>query len=217
MKLLKNKKIILIILFTLWFLAISFYLGKTLFLSSYAETLFRNEIVENIPAGEIVKGFKIEQPIYLPEEIENEDICISILMATYRRRNESQVEVSLEQKGHKNRIILYTKYIDDNSYQKICFSNDNYEPGPAFIKITGIDGSRGNAITVWLTKDTPHGEAIINGVPQEYSLVFKIGKSIGNLWNQPGEIKYALIVFMTTFIILMAALTLFYIKENNLK
>ena len=214
MKFLKHKKIILLVIFTLWLLAISFYLGKVLCLSPYVEILFRNESVENVPAGEIIKGFIIKQPIYLPEEIKNEDICISILMATYRRKNNSHIEISLEQNKNKSSIILNTTNLEDNSYKKICFKNNNFKPGPAYIKITGIDGHPGNAVTVWLTKDTPYGGAIINGDTKERGLTLKIGKSIGNLWNVMDNIKYAFIIFIVSFITVMLSLTLFYIKEN---
>jgi len=214
MKFLKHKKIILLAIFTLWLLAISFYLGKVLFLSSYSKTLFRNELVENVPAGEIIKGFKIKQPIYLPEKIENEDICISILMATYRRKNNSHIEISLEQNENKSSIILSTTNLEDNSYKKICFKNNNFKPGPAYIKITGIDGRPGNAVTVWITKDVPYGGAIINGDTEEHGLTLKIGKSNDNLWNLMDNIKYAFIIYIATFIALMLFLTLFYINEN---
>ena len=120
--------------------------------AKHTKELLSNKLINNIPAGEIVSGKKLVQRVEIPQSIKG-NISLEILFATYNRTNESRLEVTLRQNDVSASKILETKTFKDNSYKRVYFEDFDLKDGEAFIEISGIDGSPGNSITVWLTED----------------------------------------------------------------
>jgi len=150
-------------------------LYNSLWQTTHAKVVFSTNLNNPVPAGEIVSGKKIVQPISIPGNFKTEDMCFEILFATYDRVNNGTIEISIRQNNKKQIISKDIKGIKDNSYQKLCFNEIELEAGQAYLEIYGVDGSSGNAITVWLTDDIPFGGVFIDGQEYERGLTFKLG------------------------------------------
>lgn len=130
---------------------------------------------EKKPAGEIIAGATVEQEIVLPDLLFEElvqsknidKVCISVFMATYARPNTANYLFYLKQGDIMITSLIESRNVTDNAFNNIFFNLDElklFKPGKAIIGLKSIDGKSGNAITLWLTKDTKLGIASIKGI-----------------------------------------------------
>lgn len=208
-----SNKLILIILFgsiimtTLSVIdSLSASYSKSVIKTYLAHVSSSEDFGRNIPAGEIIAGTVIEQPVVLPDSVEGESLCVSILLDSYNRLNKTQVEISLEQHELKKSAVIDTAQFVGRSYQKACFTGGVFKPGEATIKITGIDGTPGNAVTAWLTSEVPFGGAYINGKLMEHGIVFWLGCPVEtpmlNIYGGQGLFCLWLATYLASVVIL---------------
>lgn len=132
------------------------------------------------PAGEIVQGFHLTQPLMIqePDALErdlSDPFCVNLLMANYaNRRNRGSFAVSIRSAEASQVKIVEADAVLDNQYEKICFDELRFHQvyrKPATLEITGIDGVPARSVTAWLSS-TPIGERVqINGAPTDLTLV----------------------------------------------
>lgn len=191
---------------------------------SYAKPVIRTYLAHissseqfgrNISAGEIVTGTVIEQPVFLPDSVEGESVYMGILLDSYNRKNNSQIEISLEQYELKKSSVIDTTQFGGKSYQKVYFLGGIFKPGEATIKITGIDGTPGNAVTAWLTSKVPFGGAYINGELKEHGIVFWLGcpveSPVLNIGGRPSVFWAWVGIYLASVVILVC----FFWREPN--
>lgn len=118
-----------------------------------------------IPVGEISAGNVVEQT-FISEK--GKLRSVSILMATYMRKNSSDLKFSLLD---ENRREVFHKMVDagmleDNKLYDFTFPAVANSGAKKFsVEITAITGSPGNAVTAWMSKSDiyPNGTLTING------------------------------------------------------
>lgn len=135
------------------------------------------------PAGEIVQGFRLSQPLNIQEAdvLErdlSEPFCVNLLMANYaNRRNRGTFAVSVSSAEARQVKIVQADEILDNQFEKICFEELRFHQifrKPATLEIAGVDGVPGRSVTAWLS-DTPIGERVqIDGASTDLTLVHTI-------------------------------------------
>lgn len=126
--------------------------------------------------GEIIKDRVIKQNIIIPKDLDaskNERVNIEILMATFNRKNTSKLEICLEQGNTIENVQINTLKIKENRYNRIIFKSTSFKKGLSLLTIKGIDGEKGNAVTIYLTYDSKWGCAIIDGKRSSESLAVK--------------------------------------------
>lgn len=138
------------------------------------------------PAGPIVDGVRIEQPIIIDEDMigairdlsERDVLRIKVFMASYARtNNEGRVCIGIKQDDVIVSDTLNVRLIKDNAFHSVDLNNPlgkNFKAGVASLFIEGIDSPADRSVTVWLTSDTPFGGAFINGVKIQKGLQFKL-------------------------------------------
>lgn len=179
---------------------------------SYYKSIYANKIVDSVPAGEITQNFFLEQSIYIHSGVEHTDeINLFLLLATYDRYNDSNISISLTQDCVTDEVIFGTKFFEDNSYIRIDFNSNGFHEGPAVLCIKGLDGYPGNAATAWLTKDTSHGHALINGKETNRSLVMKYGINIDYCPHFTiGGGKFIFIIWCLTYVMVIIGFFCYY-------
>jgi len=142
-----------------------------------------SQALEQIPAGELVAGFRLEQPIdwNLIKRVklnESDTLCIDILLANYGDRNNTGTfSASLQAKYFSQKILLHANQIRDNTYHHFCYDSlplRNITDRPVTFVLEGIDSPPGQAITAWMTSDTTRGKARLNNQELDKSLIFSI-------------------------------------------
>lgn len=127
--------------------------------------------------GEFVANRTVVQPITLPGNVASQKaLRIEILMATFNRHNTGSIEVSLVQGKIERMMTINIKDIRDSAYHIFRFDGGPYSPGPAWLVFRGVDGTVGNAVTMYLTRDTLFGNVIIDDQEKKESLVFRISQ-----------------------------------------
>lgn len=126
-------------------------------------------------AGEIIKGWHLSQKINIPQSVLKRDkFCISIFVATYMRRNEGEISISLSQGTSVDSRIIDVSSFLDNSMYTLCFKSMYFKLGLASLIIEGINGEIGKSATVWLTNRQPIEGAKINGKSINDGLMLQI-------------------------------------------
>lgn len=135
------------------------------------------------PAGEIVQGFQLIQPMNMQEAdvLErdlSEPFCVNLLMANYaNRRNSGTFAVTVSTAKARQVQIVQADGVLDNQFEKICFEELRFHQiyrKPATLEITGIDGVPGRSVTAWLSS-SPIGERVqMNGAATDLTLVHNI-------------------------------------------
>jgi hypothetical protein len=153
--------------------------------------LARPEMVGPSPAGEVVAGFHLEQPInwaLLNQTILEKEavkaVCVSYLLANYNDRdNDGTFALSLRIGANQHRVVVNAKKVRDNAYHRICYEDvifGDIANKPAILVLEGIDSQPGKAITAWMTKDTLHGAAVRQDeIVTDTSLAFRV-ETIGS-------------------------------------
>jgi hypothetical protein len=135
------------------------------------------------PAGEIVRDFKLVQPLQVREtEIDIGDhsdaICIKLLMANYaNRRNRGSFAVRVVAPEVSQEKIVDASEVLDNEYERVCFEGIRFDQiyrKPAVLEIAGVDGEPGRSVTAWLS-DTKEGDrAVVNNQATDLTLVHTV-------------------------------------------
>lgn len=175
--------------------------------NSFAKTIETNNF--NIEAaGEIVKGTKIEQTIYIPKGLKQ----YGVIFATYMRQNTGHIEVKIEQeKAMINEIIDVSTLLDNQMYM-LKIDTSKLENGNAKLIITGIDGTEGNAVTVYASQDTSLGKMSINDKQLEKGVMqrFKIN-------SFDSTAKIIILLSIALFLITIYVVYILCFKEENKK
>ncbi len=149
-------------------------------------TVLSSRFEHSIPAGEVVTGFHLKQPIdwnlLYKDALSQDDsnaVCVSVLLANYNnRKNDGSFSLSLQVDSHRHRTVVDAKTVLDNAYRRICYDNlllRDVANKSAAIIVEGIDSRPGRAITTWMTKDAIHGGAVLNNrTLPDRSLTFRI-------------------------------------------
>lgn len=195
MKVLLTKKQIILVFAVFFILSGAFvYCNVNNYFTS--QLLIYNQMQEQIPSGEIIKGQVIEQELTIPYQSIGNKITLEIYLSTYSRKNNTSLEFTLQQGKNKDSILINTKNIKDNAFQKIVFVNKSFEKGKADLIITGVTGEIGNTITAWKTKDISQGNMTIDGVSiPDSGLVYKLIIPVKN------QINLFLILFLLIYVI----------------
>jgi hypothetical protein len=142
-------------------------------------------LVEQLPAGEIVAGMSIVQRVPLDADERRSlaagaPICLRLLLATYDRPNKGSARVSLSLASATGQFDLPFDSTANNQYHVFCGTLDGQRASvdraaqDLVIRIDGLEGEPGSAITAWLTKDIARGTAMVNGVDTGRSLLFTV-------------------------------------------
>ena len=161
----KNKLKLFIILF---FLIVGIVLPSIISIQKELHKEVRSKLYELDLVGEITKGTKHEEKIYLPKNI----LRYGIMFATYERKNKGTIKIKIVQENKEKEEILDESKLKDNSFYYLNVKN--MKSGEALLIIEGIDGTEGNAVSVHKTSDIMYGELIQNGEATNRSLVHDI-------------------------------------------
>jgi len=166
----KKKISIFIVLLMILVGTVSFYLLRTN-LHSYI-----NQSVSETPIGEMTKTDQIEESFYFDKDNLS---SFDLLLSTYKRQNLSLLKVELldaNKKAYFSKVID-TSTIVDNAYVNFDVPVIRSSKGKQFfIRITSVDGTPGNAITLWKSNAETYdrGELFVNNKKQQGDLVFKV-------------------------------------------
>lgn len=143
----------------------------------YKSQSYIAEAVNTKPVGEIVKGVGITQELPKITQIDN----IDVLFATYENNVTSNIKVSIVQKNKKEIFskTINGKEIKNNEYYSIPINiKIENKDMPVYLKFEGIDGTSGNALTIW-SSDTQsqENEYYINGQDSNKTLNIKINEN----------------------------------------
>ncbi|PFH10718.1 hypothetical protein BCF11_3147 [Collimonas sp. PA-H2] len=141
------------------------------------------EILKQVPVGELIAGFHLEQPInwnwFKDSRLNASDtLCINLLLANFNDRDNTGIfSVSLQAEHFSQKILLNAHQVHDNVYQPFCFDAlplQNIADKPIKLVFEGINSLPGKAITAWMTSDTARGEARLNNQELNQALIFSI-------------------------------------------
>lgn len=143
------------------------------------------KLIEQLPVGDIVAGMSIVQRVPLKADerrslASSRQVCLRLLLATYDRPNTGRAQVSLLLPDGEGQFDLPFVSVENNQYHTFCGALDGQRASPnptvadLVIRINGIEGAPGSAITAWLTKDISRGTAMVDGVDSGRSLLFTV-------------------------------------------
>ena len=118
--------------------------------------------------GEIIRGSSFQERIYIPKHVKK----YGVMFATYRRKNTGKIKIEITQGNRKSTEIVDVAKIKDNDYHYLNIRG--LKPGEAVLRVEGIDGTIGNAVSMHKTADIMYSEMIQNGEPSQRSFVQKI-------------------------------------------
>lgn len=172
------------ILWILFFLIFILFFTSGIYSNKYVHTVLpAPEIRDQIPAGELIDGFRLEQKInwdlFNISKLNGSDtLCINLLMANYSNRiNTGVFSLSLKTQNSMQKIFINAGKVSDNADQHFCFekiplSDAAYKP--ATLILEGVSSPSGKAVTAWLTPDTVLGKAQRDSVTLDKSLIFSV-------------------------------------------
>ena len=159
---LKDKMKLFLMLF---FLIAGIILPSFVSIRSEAKKEVTSRLYDLDLVGEIIKGSNFEEKIYVPGHVKK----YGIMFATYNRKNSGKIRIEIIQGDKKNTEIVDVSTIKDNDYYYLNMKG--LKTGEAILRVEGIDGSVGNAVSMHKTSDKVYGELIQNGYPQSRGLV----------------------------------------------
>lgn len=135
------------------------------------------------PAGELVDGFHLSQPIVLKDSHVSQSeaqahVCVRVLFATYmNRRNRGSVALRLTspQRVSEQRIDVST--LADNAWKRVCFADVRYgdiEHGTSRLEIQALDSRPGKGVTAWISEQASGPNVSIRGQPSRSTLVHEV-------------------------------------------
>ena len=154
--------------------------------------------------GEIIRGSSFQERIYIPKHVKK----YGVMFATYRRKNTGKIKIEITQGNRKSTEIVDVAKIKDNGYHYLNIRG--LKPGEAVLRVEGIDGTIGNAVSMHKTADIMYGEMIQNGEPSQRSFVQKILFSEYN-----GTVKGQIIFTILSVLCYIYFLSLLWDEERN--
>ena len=154
--------------------------------------------------GEIIRGSSFQERIYIPKHVKK----YGVMFATYRRKNTGKIKIEITQGNKKSREIVDVAKIKDNDYRYLNIRG--LKPGEAVLRVEGIDGTIGNAVSMHKTADIMYSEMIQNGEPSQRSFVQKILFSEYN-----GTVKGQIIFTILSVLCYIYFLSLLWDEERN--
>ena len=130
-----------------------------------ATNYYNSEITQ-----EIDKNSKITQKIYIPGKIYR----LGLRVETYSRINQGRIKVVLEQGKYKDEKIIYAYTLKNREINNIDFNFHGLKEGEATLKVEGIDGEKGNIISLYYSNDTSLGNVIENNAAINKGLVLEM-------------------------------------------
>ena len=119
--------------------------------------IFTNDI--NVEAeNEILKGTRIYQDIYIPQNLKK----YGIIFATYARKNTGKIKVKIVQNSVEKEELIDVSKLKDNDVRYINLNYKAFKKGIARLIIEGVDGTSGNAVTVYKSEDISLGKMVVN-------------------------------------------------------
>ncbi len=119
--------------------------------------IFTNDI--NVEAeNEILKGTRIYQDIYIPKNLKK----YGIIFATYARKNTGKIRVKIVQGSIEKEELIDVSKLKDNDVRYINLNYKAFKKGIARLIIEGVDGTSGNAVTVYKSEDISLGKMVVN-------------------------------------------------------
>ena len=154
--------------------------------------------------GEIIRGSSFQERIYIPKHVKK----YGVMFATYRRKNTGKIKIEITQGNRKSTEIVDVAKIKDNGYHYLNIRG--LKPGEAVLRVEGIDGTIGNAVSMHKTADIMYSEMIQNGEPSQRSFVQKILFSEYN-----GTVKGQIIFTILSVLCYIYLLSLLWDEERN--
>ena len=154
--------------------------------------------------GEIIRGSSFQERIYIPKHVKK----YGVMFATYRRKNTGKIKIEITQGNRKSTEIVEVAKIKDNDYRYLNIRG--LKPGEAVLRVEGIDGTIGNAVSMHKTADIMYSEMIQNGEPSQRSFVQKILFSEYN-----GTVKGQIIFTILSVLCYIYFLSLLWDEERN--
>ena len=140
------------------FLAIGILISCISYIVSNMEIkIFTNDI--NVEAeNEILKGTRIYQDIYIPKNLKK----YGIIFATYARKNTGKIRVKIVQGSIEKEELIDVSKLKDNDVRYLNLNYKAFKKGIARLIIEGVDGTSGNAVTVYKSEDISLGKMVVN-------------------------------------------------------
>ena len=154
--------------------------------------------------GEIIRGSSFQERIYIPKHVKK----YGVMFATYRRKNTGKIKIEITQGNRKSTEIVDVAKIKDNDYHYLNIRG--LKPGEAVLRVEGIDGTIGNAVSMHKTADIMYSEMIQNGELSQRSFVQKILFSEYN-----GTVKGQIIFTILSVLCYIYFLSLLWDEERN--
>ena len=154
--------------------------------------------------GEIIRGSSFQERIYIPKHVKK----YGVMFATYRRKNTGKIKIEITQGNRKSTEIVDVAKIKDNDYRYLNIRG--LKPGEAVLRVEGIDGTIGNAVSMHKTADIMYSEMIQNGELSQRSFVQKILFSEYN-----GTVKGQIIFTILSVLCYIYFLSLLWDEERN--
>ena len=154
--------------------------------------------------GEIIRGSSFQERIYIPKHVKK----YGVMFATYRRKNTGKIKIEITQGNKKSSEIVDVAKIKDNDYHYLNIRG--LKPGEAVLRVEGIDGTIGNAVSMHKTADIMYSEMIQNGEPSQRSFVQKILFSEYN-----GTVKGQIIFTILSVLCYIYFLSLLWDEKRN--
>ena len=189
---------------TIFFLVAGIILPSFVSIKNGADREAESKQYELDLVGEIIRGSSFQERIYLPKHVKK----YGVMFATYRRKNTGKIKIEITQGSRKNSEIVDVAKIKDNDYHYLNIRG--LKPGEAVLRVEGIDGTIGNAVSMHKTADIMYSEMIQNGEPSQRSFVQKISFSEYN-----GTVKGQIIFTILSVLCYIYFLSLLWDEERN--
>ena len=189
---------------TIFFLVAGIILPSFVSIKNAADREVVSKQYELDLVGEIIRGSSFQERIYIPKHVKK----YGVMFATYRRKNTGKIKIEITQGNRKSTEIVDVAKIKDNDYRYLNIRG--LKPGEAVLRVEGIDGTIGNAVSMHKTADIMYGEMIQNGEPSQRSFVQKILFSEYN-----GTVKGQIIFTILSVLCYIYFLSLLWDEERN--
>jgi len=189
---------------TIFFLVAGIILPSFVSIKNAADREVVSKQYELDLVGEIIRGSSFQERIYIPKHVKK----YGVMFATYRRKNTGKIKIEITQGNRKSTEIVDVAKIKDNGYHYLNIRG--LKPGEAVLRVEGIDGTIGNAVSMHKTADIMYSEMIQNGEPSQRSFVQKILFSEYN-----GTVKGQIIFTILSVLCYIYFLSLLWDEERN--
>ena len=189
---------------TIFFLVAGIILPSFVSIKNGADREIVSKQYELDLVGEIIRGSSFQERIYIPKHVKK----YGVMFATYRRKNTGKIKIEITQGNRKSTEIVDVAKIKDNDYRYLNIRG--LKPGEAVLRVEGIDGTIGNAVSMHKTADIMYSEMIQNGEPSQRSFVQKILFSEYN-----GTVKGQIIFTILSVLCYIYFLSLLWDEERN--